>query len=213
MVRLFPAVSRLVLPQGVVDLERNIPATDVNLIASANVVVVRKGLHPELIYLLAQTLQEVHGNAGVFQKTGEFPTQTDPEFPVATVAQDFYRNGPSLLQRYLPFWTISYAKRIAAILVAAIAVVIPLLTYTPRLYGWLLSLRLAKLYQRLRIVDAQLKASLTVDQVTVLQIELEDIDRATNSLPMRHSDLFFELLMHIRFTRTELASRVATLPE
>jgi len=213
MVRLFPAVSRLVLPQGVVDLERNIPATDVNLIASANVVVVRKGLHPELIYLLAQTLQEVHGNAGVCQKTGEFPTQTDPEFPVATVAQDFYRNGPSLLQRYLPFWTISYAKRIAAILVAAIAVVIPLLTYTPRLYGWLLSLRLAKLYQRLRIVDAQLKASLTVDQVTVLQIELEDIDRATNSLPMRHSDLFFELLMHIRFTRTELASRVATLPE
>ena len=213
MVRLFPALSRLVLPQGVADLERNIPATDVNLLASANVVVVRKGLHPELIYLLAQTLQEVHGNAGVFQKAGEFPTKTDPEFPVAEVALDFYRNGPSLLQRYLPFWTISYAKRAVAILLAAIAIVIPLLTYAPRLYGWLLNLRLEKLYYRLRIVDTQLKAALTVDQVMALQAELEDIDRAATTLPMRHSDLFFGLLMHIRYTRTELTSRLPALLE
>ena len=211
LVRLFPALSRLVLPQGVVDLAKNIPATDVNLIASTNVVVVRKGLHPELIYLLAQTLQQVHGNAGVFQKAGEFPTQTDPEFPVAEEARDFYRNGPSLLQRYLPFWTISYAKRAAAILVAAIAIVIPLFTYTPRLYAWFLNLRLAKLYRRLRIVDAHLKTDLTVDQVTALQIDLENIDQAANILPMRHSDLFFALLMHIRFTRTELASRLTAL--
>ena len=213
LVRLFPALSRLVLPQGVADLERNIPATDVNLIASANVVVVRKGLHPELIYLLAQTLQEVHGNAGIFQKAGEFPTKTDPEFPVADVALDFYRNGPSLLQRYLPFWTISYAKRAVAILLAVIAIVIPLLTYAPRLYGWLLNLRLAKLYHRLRIVDAHLNAGLTVDQVTALQVDLEDINSAASSLPMRHSDLFFALLVHIRLTRTELASRLAALGE
>lgn len=211
LVRLFPTLSRLVLPQGVVDLAKNIPATDVNLIASTNVVVVRKELHPELIYLLAQTLQEVHGYAGVFQKAGEFPTQIDPEFPVAEEARDFYRNGPSLLQRYLPFWTISYAKRAAAILVAAIAIVIPLFTYTPRLYVWFLNLRLAKLYRRLRLVNAHLKKDLTVDQVTELQIDLENIDRAANVLPMRHSDLFFALLMHIRFTRTELASRVAAL--
>ena len=211
LVRLFPALSRLVLPQGVVDLAKNIPATDVNLIASTNVVVVRKGLHPGLIYLLAQTLQQVHGNAGVFQKAGEFPTQTDPEFPVAEEARDFYRNGPSLLQRYLPFWTISYAKRAAAILVAAIAIVIPLFPCTPRLYAWFLNLRLAKLYRRLRIVDAHLKTDLTVDQVMALQIDLENVDQAANILPMRHSDLFFALLMHIRFTRTELASRLTAL--
>jgi TRAP-type uncharacterized transport system substrate-binding protein len=211
LVRLFPSLSRLVLPQGVVDLEKNIPAADVDLIASGNVVVVRKGLHPELIYLLAQTLQEVHGGAGIFQKAGEFPTQTDPEFPVAEVALDLYRNGPSLLQRYLPFWTISYAKRAVAVLVAAIAIVIPLLTYAPRLYGWFLNVRLARLYHRLRIVDAHLKAGLTVDQVTALQVDMEEIDRAASALPMRHSDLFFALLMHIRFTRTELESRSAAL--
>ena len=117
LTRLFPFFHRLVLPEGVVDLEKNIPASDANLIASTNVVVVRKELHPELIYLMAQALKEEHGAAGVFQRAGEFPTQTDPELPMAEDAVDYYRNGPSFLQRYLSFWMISYAKRAAAILV------------------------------------------------------------------------------------------------
>src|SRR6185437_14487320 len=131
LTRLFPALSRLTLPQGVVDLRNNIPASDVSLIASTNVVVARKDLHPELIYLLAQTMQEEQDGAGVFRRVGEFPTRTDPEFPMAEEAVDYYKNGPSFLQRYLPFWMINYAKRVAAIVVTAVAIVIPLFSFAP----------------------------------------------------------------------------------
>ncbi len=211
LTRLFPVLHRLVLPQGVIDLEKNIPAEDVNLIGSTNAVLVRKEMHPELKYLLARTLQEVHGEAGIFQRAGEFPTQTDPEFPMAEEALDYYRNGPSFLQRYLPFWMINYAKRVAAILVAAIAVIIPLFSYGPRLYAWLVNMRLLRLYRRLRLVNARLKKELSAEQLAGLQSELEQIDHAANILPMRHSDLFFSLLMHIDMTRTRLATRSAAL--
>jgi hypothetical protein len=208
----FPSLNRVILPQGVIDLEKNVPASDVNLIASSNSVVVRKELHPDLVYLLAQTMQEVHGGAGTFQKASEFPTQIDPELPVAEEAVDFYRNGPSFLHRYLPFRMINYAKRAAAILVAAIAIVIPVFTYTPRLYAWLVNLRLLRLYRRLRLVNARLKTDLNAEQVAALQTDLDHIDRAANILPLRHSDLFFALQMHIRFTRMELGSRLPTMP-
>lgn len=211
LARLFPALHRLVLPQGVIDLEKNIPAEDVNLIGSTNAVLVRKELHPELIYLLAQTLKEVHSGAGILQHAGEFPSINDPEFPVAEEALDYYRNGPSFLQRYLPFWMINHAKRLAAIMVAAIAVVIPLFAYAPRLYARFLNLRLAKLYRRLRLVNTRLKSELSTEQVAALQTDLENIDRAANIPPMRHSDLFFSLLMHIDMTRTRLAARSAAL--
>ena len=209
--RLFPSLNRLVLPQGVIDLEKNIPPSDVNLIGSTSAFVVRKELHPELIYLLAQVLKEVHSGGGVFQRPGEFPSTTDPELPMAEEAVDYYRNGPSFLQRYLPFWMINYAKRVAAILVAAVAIIIPLFTYTPRLYAWFLNLRLAKLYRRIRLVNSHLKSELTADQLVALQNDLENIDRAANILPMRHSELFLNLLMHVRFMRTELAARRDTL--
>jgi hypothetical protein len=205
--RLFPSLNRLVLPEGVIDLEKNVPPNDVNLIGSTSAFVVRRDLHPELIFLLAQVLKDVHSGGGVFQRPGEFPSITDPELPMAQEAVDFYRNGPSFLQRYLPFWMINYAKRVAAILVAAVAIIIPLFTYAPRLYAWFLNLHLARLYRRIRLVSAHLKSELTADQLGALQNDLESIDRAANILPMRHSELFLNLLMHLRFLRTELIAR------
>ena len=199
------------LPQGVIDLEKNIPPHDINLIGSTTAFVVRKDLHPELIYLLAQAVKEEHSGAGVFQRPGEFPSHTDPELPIAEEAVDYYRNGPSFLQRYLPFWMINYAKRVAAILVAAVAIVIPLFTFTPRLYAWFLNLRLMRLYRRLRAVNARLKGELTASSWRPLHNDLDHIDRAANLLPMRHSDVFFALFMHIDMTRTRLAARAAAL--
>ncbi len=209
LTKIVPSLNRLVLPQGVVDLDKNIPASDVNLIATTTAVVVRTTLHPELIYLLAQTLQEEHRGAGVFQREGEFPTMTDPEFVVADEAREFYKNGPSLLQQYLPFLMINYAKRLAAIIVAAVAIVIPVFTYAPRLYYWLIGARLMKLYRRLRDIETELESQLTTAQVEAVQEKLESIYRAARILPMRHSDLFINLMTHIRLMRMELASRLA----
>ena len=209
--RLFPSLNRLVLPQGVIDLAGNIPPTDVNLIGSTTAFVVRKDLHPELIYLLAQVVKEVHSGGGVFQRPGEFPSLTDPELPMAEEAVDYYRNGPSFLQRYLPFWMINYAKRVAAILVGAIAIVIPIFTYGPRLYEWLVRAHLRKLYRRLRAIDARLQQELTAAEAAALQSDLDTINRAAGVLPVRHSDMFFLLRDHIDQTRALLAARLGAL--
>ena len=168
----------------------------------------RKDIHPALIDLLAQTIVEAHGKPGVFQQAGEFPTLIDPEYPVAQSARDFYKNGPSFLNRYLPFWMTNYVQRIVAVLVAVIAIVLPMFNFAPKLYHWFLQDRMRKLYRRLRIVEDASQTELTAPQVVSLQTELENIDRAARILPQRHSDLFFNLEQHIILTRTQLASRL-----
>jgi NMT1-like family len=102
LTRIFPFLVRLVLPRAVIDFESIIPATDMILIASPNAVLVRKDIHPAFINLLAQAIIGEHGRPGVFQKAGEFPTQTDPEYPMSASAVDFYKNGPSFLNKYCP---------------------------------------------------------------------------------------------------------------
>ena len=212
LTRLFPYLTRLVLPQGVVDLEKNIPANDVNLISGTNVVVIRKDLHPELVYLLAQTLAEEHGAAGVFHRAGEFPTASDPEFIVADEARDFYKNGPSLLQKYLPFWMINVTKRMIAVLLTAVAVIVPLMNYAPKLYQSFVHAYVAKLYRRLRVLEDELQRAPTASQTAKMHADLENIDRAAKTLPMRHSDLFFNLRVHIDLVRARLASLPNVLP-
>jgi TRAP-type uncharacterized transport system substrate-binding protein len=206
--RIFPFLARLVLPRAVIDFERIVPSTDLILIATPNVVLVRNDIHPALIDLLAQAIVETHGKPGIFQQAGEFPTLIDPEYPLAPSARDFYKNGPSFLNRYFPFWMTSYGQRVIAVLVAVIAIVLPVFSYAPKLYLWFVRDRMRKLYRRLRIVDKMLLTELTTADVQSLQTDLENIDRAASIVPMRNSDLFFDLRTHIDCTRTHLAARL-----
>ena len=206
--RIFPDLVRLVLPQGVIDLEHNIPPNDVNLIGTTNAVVVREDLHPEIIDLLAKTLVEVHGRAGVFQRAGEFPTQTDAEFAFADGAREFYKNGPSYLNEYLSYWTVSLIKKIIAVILSCAVILVPFSRIVPNLSTWVVRDRMRDLYRRLRAVEAEMQTDLTASQQDALQSDLESIEQSANDLgvPVRHSDLFFELKTHIDLVRQRLTS-------
>ncbi len=213
LTRVFPYLVRLLLPQGVVDLERNIPPADVNLIGTTNAVVVRDDLHPEIIDLLAKALVEVHGGVGIFQHAGEFPTQTDPEFPVADGARELYKNGPSYLSEYLSFSAISLIKKIIAVLLSCAVILVPFSNFVPKLTRWMVRDRMLHLYRQIRNVETDMLADLTASQLDALQSELEKIDQSANDLgvPIRHSDLFFELKNHIHVVRQRLGLRRAAL--
>jgi TRAP-type uncharacterized transport system substrate-binding protein len=208
LTRYFPFLVRLVLPQGAIDYEKKIPASDIILFSTTNSVLVRDDLHPALISLLAQALKETHHQSGLFQRADEFPTQSDPEFPMAESAVDFYKNGLPLLNKYLPFWVVPHVQRLLAVLLAGGAIAYPIFSFAPKLYQWFLQDRMRKLYRRLRIVEAALQKELTTPQVVSLQSDLEAINREARILPKRNSDLFFPLRRHIDLTRAELATRL-----
>ena len=127
---------------------------------------------------------------------------------MAASVSDFHKNGPSLLQRYLPLWLTVHVQRAIAVLVTAIAIGIPLFNFAPKLYRWFLQDRMRKLYRRLRVVEKAMQVKLTAPQLTALQADLESIDQASAILQMRHSEVFFGLKRDIDSTRAHLASRL-----
>ena len=213
--RVFPDLVRLGLPKGVIQLDPPNPPDDVTLVGTTAKVLIREDLHPAIIQLLAATLKEEHGGAGLFQRSGEFPAIDDPEFAVPSVAVEYYRNGPSLLAKFLPLWTTTYAQRTIAFLVAALAIVLPAFGLAPRLYEWFVRQRFRQLYQRLRAIENALQEKLTAANAEALQAELDDIERSTITVPMRHSDLYFMLRYHLERTRSRLieARRDITLAQ
>jgi TRAP-type uncharacterized transport system substrate-binding protein len=203
--RIFPDLVRLVLPKGAIEIDPPNPPDDVTLVGTTAKVLIRDNLHPAVVQLLARTMKEEHSGLGLFQRSGEFPSSFDPEYPMAQVAVDYYKNGPSFLAKYLPFWMTIYAQRLIAFSVAAVAIVFPAFSFAPRLYEWILHTRLRTLYRRLRVVENALHMNLSTPQIEALQKELADIDKATSTVPMRNSDLYFMLRYHLNQTRTRLA--------
>jgi hypothetical protein len=123
----------------------------------------------------------------------------------------YYRNGPSLFAKYLPLWRTTYVQRTIAFLVAALAIVFPVFGIAPRLYEWFVRQRFRQFYQRLRAIENALQERPTAAKAEALESELDDIERSTITVPMRHSDLYFMLRYHLDRTRSRLiqASRGA----
>jgi TRAP-type uncharacterized transport system substrate-binding protein len=202
--RRLPFLTALTLPRGVVDLARDIPPQDVHLIAPTAELLVRAGTHPALIQLLVQAAQKVHGGTGWFARAGQFPRAGDTGWPMAPEALHFYRNGPPLLQRYLPFWLANVIDRMWVALASIIVVLIPMFRLIPPLYAFQIRSRVFRWYRRLREIEAQgLAGSTPVDR---LLAELDTLEgRVENvAVPMSHMDELYSLKSHIDLVRARL---------
>ena len=213
LTRFFPFLVRLVLPRGAIDYAKKIPASEIVLFATTNSILVRNDLHPSHISLLAQALKETHNKRELFQEAGEFPTLTDPEFPMAEGAVDFYKNGLPFLDKYLPHWVVPHVQRLFAALLAGGAIAFPLFSFAPKLFKSFVQYRLGSMYRRLRAIEARLQQCASPLEVSALEAELEGIDRQIHLLgvPMQHSDLFFSIKAHLDDVRAHLKSSRAKL--
>jgi len=211
--RIFPDLNRLVLPQGVVDIHHNIPPVDVQLIGTPSKVLIRSDLHPEIVQLLLQTMKEVHSGSDILHRSGEYPNATDTEYSVAPTAIDFYKNGPSFMQRHLPLWLSVHVQRAIAVLVTGIAIGFPLFRFLPQLYNWMTRRRLFYWYAQLKLLEASFDANSDDKHLAEKQAELDRIEDAVSHIrfPLTFSDHVYNLRSHIDIVRRKIASRTHAL--
>jgi hypothetical protein len=139
-----PGLKHVVLWRGLIDLSRDIPNSNIDLLASRNRLLVRSDLHPALQYLLLEAMREVHWAPGHFNGLGEFPAEQPNDLPLSPTAQAFYRSGPTLWQRYTSFWLTSILNRIAFFVIPVVAALIPVVGFALSIYRWLYIRRLTR---------------------------------------------------------------------
>jgi len=211
--RVFPGVIRMELPQGVIDIDRVIPASDVTLIGTTSKVLIRGDLHPEIVQLLLLTMKEVHEGADIFARSREFTNGTDTEYPVAQTAIDFYKDGPSFMQRHLPLWLSVHVQRAIAVLVTGIAISFPLFRFLPQLYNWVTRRRLFYWYGQLKALEASFEANPNDKHLLEKQLEIERIEDAVSHIrfPLTFSDQLYNLRSHIDIVRRKIAARAQAM--
>jgi hypothetical protein len=202
--RRFAFLSPVVLPRGIVDLAADRPGADVHLVAPTAMLVARKDTHPALVQLFVQAAQQVHGGAGWFQRKGEFPNTRNTELPLADEAERFFKDGPPLLQRYLPFWLANLIDRMWVVLISIVAVLIPLSRVVPPLYEFRIRSRIFRWYGQLRAVEGAIGER----PLKELLDELDGIEQRVGqiSVPLSYADELYALRSHIGLVRQRLAS-------
>jgi len=208
--RRLPMLEPVTLPRGVVQLAQANPPDDVELLAPTAMLAARADTHPALQQLFVQTANEIHREAGWFQRRGEFPNRRASDLPMSKVADRFFEAGPPFLQRYLPFWLANLIDRMWVVLASLIVVLLPLSRVLPPLYELRIRSRVFRWYGRLRQIEEGLApaASATDESpdAQALMTELDALDERVKhlSVPLSYADELYALRSHIDLVRKKL---------
>ncbi len=205
-------LSAAVLPRGVMSLAGNLPARDLNMIAATTSLVAREDTHPALLQLFVQAAHKIHGGAGWLSRAGEFPSQKNTDLPLAKEAERYYRSGPPLLQRYLPFWLANLIDRMWVVLVSIIAVLIPLARVVPPLYEFRVRSRVFRWYRQLRDIEDSLRTNQTSPAELLEQVNKLDAKAQHISVPLSYADELYALRSHIQLVRERLSPTPISKP-
>ncbi|WP_426750436.1 TAXI family TRAP transporter solute-binding subunit [Myxococcus sp. Y35] len=210
-VRRFPFLSKQLLPRGVFDLGADVPDHDVMLLSPTANLVATDSLHPALAYLLMRAASEVHGKAGILDRTGEFPAALEAGFPLSSEARRYYESGVPLLHRYLPFWAANLVDRLWVMLVPFIAVLVPLGRVAPALYQWRVRSRIFRWYARLKEIELQLEESPAREMLDDMLRRLDEAEREVNRIPMplAYAENLYFFREHVDVVRRRLIRRIA----
>jgi hypothetical protein len=196
-----------VLWRGLIDLSRDIPNSDIDLLASRNRLLVRKDLHPALQYLLLEAMREVHSAPGPFNRLREFPAEQPNDLPLSPAAEAFYRSGPTFWQRYTSFWLTSLLNRFVFFVIPIVAILIPVIGFAPRLYRWLHVRHIDQLHRSLGNFERELARSADRFRFAAYQRQIAEIESAVRLLKVARpfeADLH-RLRVHLRMVQEDLS--------
>lgn len=212
-VKRFPFLNKVTLPRGVIDLVQDVPGTDVAMLAATANLVVRDNIHPALISLLMLAASEIHGEAGMFQTTREFPAAKDPTPELSKDAERYIKSGPPFLQRYLPFWAATLVDRIFVMILPLLAL-FPIFKAIPAIYAWRVTSRIYRWYGELSLLEKEIRENYEAAHHGDYRARLDALEMRANSrpVPVAYAHYLYTLREHFDLVRQSLDRKSAITP-
>jgi TRAP transporter TAXI family solute receptor len=206
--RRFRFLSAVTIHEGLIDLKQDIPSKDVLLISPAATLVAHKSLHPALVSLFLKAASKVHHHGDLLSNVGEFPSPLLTDLPVSEDAERFFRSGPPVLQRFLPFWLASLVDRLKIMIIPLIMLLMPLIRMAPPLVRWQTRRKIYLWYAELRQVDQLAIHGMSNDQT---QQSLEKLQRLEQQIagvgvPLSYMQEYYNLRLHLNLVRSRVNS-------
>ena len=199
--RRHPFLKNVVLPDGVLSLQEDLPTSDIEMIAPYAQIVVRKDLHPAIQSLLLEAMTETHGKGSLLAPPGVFPEAVEAGVALSSEARRYYQNGPSFLRRVFPFDVANFLERAWVLLIPLITLAFPIAQGVPPLYRWRIRRRIYVWYRDLRLLENEGREATTQGERHAVQARLAEMMAETGNVvvPDSYTDDLYRLRAHIRF--------------
>ena len=202
--RNLPYLSKVIVPRGLLSIQYDQPRQDIQVMAATATLVAHDNVSPALVSLLLGASYDILKSYSRLQKVGEFPSSSGLDFPLHVDAEIYLKDGPSFLHRHLPFWTAVWVGRFVKIVIPLLVILIPLFTYIPTTKNFLLRLKLAQVYEELKVIERNAQNPALKEKNFK---DLEDIERRVGNIKVSMLDAkeLYDLKGHVGEVRVRLS--------
>jgi len=203
-------VTDVEIAEGTFDLRNNIPSEDLMVLSTLATLVCNRDLHPAIVELLTRTAHDLHSGRQLLEHGGEFPSPEHLEFAVHEAASDYFRSGPSLLARYMPFWLANLLKKLLVFAIPILTLLLPLMKVAPTVYRATMRRRIHRHYDELDTIEDRIDHANTSDAFDACQQELERLALTVESgieVPTTFRNEEYNLRLHIAHVGTQLQTK------
>lgn len=197
-----PYLSRVILAEGVLDLERNQPARELDLVAPTAVLLAAEDLHSALVPLFIQASEETHGSGDLLSGPGSFPSPRNLEAPLAAAADHYFKHGSSFLYRVFPFDVAATLDRLKILLLPLLTLLLPVMRLAPPLIRWRTRRKVFRWYRHLERIEREPETDHASRLAQLDEIEREIVE--TVDVPASYMEELHQLRLHLERVRARL---------
>lgn len=204
--RRLPYLSVLQVPEGSINLEKNIPNSNKMILSTTTDLIARKDLHPAIQFLLMKAAAEINGVGGFFSEPGEFPRFNNTGIPRSEVATEYYAKGSPYLQRHLPFWLAELIDRLILVIMPFAALAYPIIISLPKYRFRRMNRKIWTAYTQLKELEMSIMFGYDPKKYDDYLSRLKEIEHQSAKLKIYGSvgADYFRHRQHIHFVRSIL---------
>ncbi|MEM7310074.1 MAG: TAXI family TRAP transporter solute-binding subunit [Planctomycetota bacterium] len=207
-VRNYSYLAHVVLGEGALDLARNVPDREIDLVAPTAFLAGRDDLHPALVPLLVQAAEEVHGAGDLMAAPGSFPSEHNLDLTLSAASSEYFANGSSFLYRVFPFPVAATLDRLKIMLLPLLTLLFPLFRVAPPVYRWRIRRKIYRWYRNLEDVEARFAASAAQRDRCLRDLDEVEREVVDTDVPASHMEELHNLRMHIDRARARVRGEV-----
>jgi len=198
------------LYEGTINLYKNVPSENINLLATTALLVARDDFSEELTRLVLKSIKDIHNKKNLFEAENQFPNLHNITIKTNEEAQRYFDYGDTWLEKIFPYWIASNLDRLKILIIPLITLLIPLIKGTLPLYKWSVRSKIYRWYDELQALDLALEG-LKIEELKSKLLEVEELKKEIKEetkVPLSYMGEYYDLIMHLELIISKLHSKI-----
>lgn len=203
-------LSALTLYEGTLDLYKNIPEENINLLSTSASLLVNKNVPEELTRLFLKQVKLIHSKESLFAQENQFPNLLNTNLKINKEAKQYFTHGDTWLEKIFPYWIASNIDRLKLLLIPLLTLMFPLFKGVFPLYQWSMRSKIYRWYKILNKIDKKI-ATANNEELEGFNNELDELSieiQKETKVPLSFMGEYYNLMVHLELIQNKIKERL-----